>query len=293
VLGNANKNAIKGEKKMKRKTAMLLALVMTASLYGCGSSEAENQGAVETSTAAVSEEVAETATEATTETEESSSDASAEAGSSEEAGEAGADLSALEGTYIELFPEFAKEEYKDWWVECINAYETDEATVESYYKMLTESYVGTLKGQEAVDTYTAESFLFDCYFENDIATITIDGNTISGADADGNEIFSHEYTYVEDVDAAYGEAVMPGYFHVYKTDDVDAGDYTYFAFTDDTPAGEYHIEFRYGADLEGMGSFVDGDYAYWMASGILQDYDEEMIHDCIKLFVDENVGGEE
>ena len=36
---------------MKRKTAMLLALVMTASLYGCGSSEVENQGAVETYTA--------------------------------------------------------------------------------------------------------------------------------------------------------------------------------------------------------------------------------------------------
>jgi hypothetical protein len=34
-------------------------------------------------------------------------------------------------------------------------------------------------------------------------------------------------------------------------------------------------------------------HAYWMASGILQDYDEEMIHNCIKLFVDENVGGEE
>ena len=31
----------------------------------------------------------------------------------------------------------------------------------------------------------------------------------------------------------------------------------------------------------------------FMASGIPQDYDEEMIHNCIKLFLDENVGGEE
>ena len=264
---------MKEEKSMKRKTAMVLALVMAASLYGCGSSDAENQGTVEETASA------EVSVEKTT--------------SAEVSVEASGDLAALEGTYVELFPEFAKEEYKDWWTECINAYETDDATVESYYKMLTESYIGTLKGQEAVDTYTAESFLFDCYFENDIATITIDGNSISGADAKGNQVFSHEYEYVEDIDAAYGEAVMPGYFHIYKTNDADAGDYTYFAFTDDTPAGEYHIEFRYGENLEGMGSFVDGDYAYWMASGILQDYDEEMIHNCIKLFVDENVGAEE
>ena len=81
-----------------------------------------------------------------------------------------------------------------------------------------------IENQEAVDTYTAESFLFDCFFENDIATITIDGNSISGADAKGNEVFTHEYEYVEDIDAAYGEAVMPGYFHVYKTNDADAGD---------------------------------------------------------------------
>ena len=45
--------------------------------------------------------------------------------------------------------------------------------------------------------------------------------------------------------------------------------------------------------MDGIDEFMSGDYAYWMASGITQDYDDEMIHNCIKLFVDENVGGEE
>lgn len=259
---------------MKRKTSLLVALAMIASLYGCGANEADTQETVE--------QVEESTTEETVETD------NAEAESQE-----GYSLAPLEGTYVELFPEFAKEEYKDWWVECISAYETDEDTVESYYTMLTESYMGTITGQEAVEKYSADSMLFDCYFENDIKTITVDGNVISGADDEGNEIFSHEYSYVEDIDALHGEDVLENYFHVFKTEDEDAGEFTYFVFTNDTPSGEYHIEFRYGESLEGMDQFMDGNYAYWMASGILQDYDEEMIHNCIKLFVDENVGGEE
>ncbi|SOC09124.1 hypothetical protein [Pseudobutyrivibrio ruminis] len=259
---------------MKRKTSLLIAFTMIASLYGCGANEADTQETVE--------QVEESTTEETVETD------NAEAESQE-----GYSLAPLEGTYVELFPEFAKEEYKDWWVECISAYETDEDTVESFYTMLTESYMGTITGQEAVEKYSADSMVFDCYFENDIKTITVDGNVISGADDEGNEIFSHEYSYVEDIDALHGEDVLESYFHVFKTEDEDAGEFTYFVFTNDTPSGEYHIEFRYGESLEGMDQFMDGNYAYWMASGILQDYDEEMIHNCIKLFVDENVGGEE
>ena len=184
-----------------------------------------------------------------------------------------------------------REEYKDWWVECIKAYETDDETIENYYKMLTETYIGKITGQKAVDTYSPDSYLFDCYFENNLNTITINGNTISGKDANGNEIFSHSYTYLKDINGLHGDSVMDNYFHVYESKDEDAGQFKYFAFTDDTPSGEYHIEFRYGENLDDLGTFIDGDYAYWMASGIPQDYDEELIHNCIKLFVDENVGG--
>lgn len=104
-------------------------------------------------------------------------------------------------------------------------------------------------------------------------------------------VFSHEYTYVEDIDAVYGDKVFDDYFHVFKTDDADDGQFSYFAFTDDTPENEYHIEFRYSDNEDDLGQYIEGSCAYFMASGIPADYDEEMIHNCIKLFVDENVGG--
>lgn len=154
---------------MKRKLALLLALATTTTLYGCGSSDTSNQVSTETSTEETTEEAVANSNE-----------------SEDESTETTINLSSVQGSYVELFPEFAKDEYKDWWIECINAYETDEDTVESYYKMLTETYIGTLTGQDAVETYSADSFLFDCFFENDIDTITIEGNTISGLDVDEN-----------------------------------------------------------------------------------------------------------
>lgn len=202
-------------------------------------------------------------------------------------------LDPLAGTYTELFPEFVKEEYYDWWMECINVYAEDDETAEMYYSMLTDGYMGRLTGQEAIDTYTEETGVFDCYFENDLSKLTFDGDTISGTDADGNELFSHTYYYDGDIAGNYAGMVFDDYFHVVKTDAEDAGIFTYFVFTDDTPEGEFHIEYRYGDNLDELGIFIDGEYAYWMPSGILADYDEDMIHDCIKLFVDENLGGED
>ena len=117
-------------------------------------------------------------------------------------------LAALNGTYIELFPEFVRDEYHDYWLECIGAYETDPEVVGMYYAMLTEGYMGTLTGPEAVDTYTAENSAFDCYFENGLSKLTIDGDTISGVDAEGNELFSHTYAYACDIDGEYAGQVF-------------------------------------------------------------------------------------
>ena len=107
-------------------------------------------------------------------------------------------LLKLTGTYIELFPEFTKEDYKDDWMECIKAYIDDDATAEMYYTMLTATYMGTLKGQEAVDAYAADpaSMLFDCFFENGAAKFIISGDVISGLDAEGNELFRHTYRFI-------------------------------------------------------------------------------------------------
>ena len=50
-----------------------------------------------------------------------------------------------------------------------------------------------------------------------------------------------------------------------------------------------HIELRYGSDLEALGKYDEGDYAYWLGSGISTDYDQTMVENCIELFCKENL----
>ena len=199
---------------------------------------------------------------------------------------------ALAGTYIELFPEFAREDMKDYWMECIRAWNVDDEAAEGYYQMLTGMFMGKLYGQEAVDAYSEhpEAMLFDCYFENGVAKFTIAGDEISGVDAEGNELFRHAYAYVDDMTVTYLGQEMENYLHIFKTEDADAGIFTYFAFSDDTLAETQHIEFRYGETLDDMANYSEGQYAYWLASGTLDGYKDSLLQDCIKLFVDENVG---
>lgn len=56
--------------------------------------------------------------------------------------------------------------------------------------------------------------------------------------------------------------------HVYKTEDADAGEFTYFCLAPDTPGSTYYIEFRYGSDLEALAQYDEGPLAYWLAAGI-------------------------
>lgn len=200
-------------------------------------------------------------------------------------------LVKLSSTYIELFPEFAREEYKDYWMECIKAYGLDDAAAEYYYTYLTRNFMGTLYGQKAVETYTDPAgMVFDCFFENGIARLTVNGNVVSGTDAEGHELFRHAYAYAEDRTVTFFGQEMPAVMHIYKTEDADAGAFTYFAFADDTLAETQHIEFRYGASLDHIADYSEGEYAYWMAAGIQDGYSDKLIRACIKLFVDENVG---
>lgn len=201
-------------------------------------------------------------------------------------------LAALSDTYIELFPEFAKEEFKEYWMECIKAYPVDDAGAESIYTSLTSMFMGRLYGQEAVDAYSSDpsGMVFDCFLENGLCKLTVNGSEISGADADGNALFRHAYVYLKDIPVTYFGEEMPAVLHVYQTADADAGMFTYFAFSDDTLAGAQHIEFRYGETLENLGSYTEGPYAYWLAGAIQDGYSDKLIKACIKLFVDENVG---
>ncbi len=201
-------------------------------------------------------------------------------------------LEALQGSYIELFPEFAKEEFHDYWIECISSYVDDPETAEMYYQMLVGSCMGSLKGQEAVDAYTADpdSIVFDCFFSDGVVKIVIEGDVISGYDAAGEMVFSHTYSYSEDIPMNIGGMTYEGMnFHIYKADEENDA-FAYFAFADDTPAETYHLEFRYGPSLENIGAYYEGEYAYWLAAAIPADYAEStLMQDCIKLFVDENM----
>ena len=201
-------------------------------------------------------------------------------------------LAALSDSYLELFPEFAKEEYKEYWLECLKAYPLDDDTAEIYYTMLTQTYMSRLYGQEAIDAFSdaPEAMQFDCYFENGLAKLNVNGNIISGTDAEGNTVFSHSYSYAGDKTVFFLGEELPVSMHLYKTEDADAGIFTWFAFTDDNLGETQHIEYRYGASDEFLTDYTQGDGAYWMASGIQDGYSEKLIDACIKLFVDENVG---
>ena len=78
----------------------------------------------------------------------------------------------------------------------------------------------------------------------------------------------------------YGEEAVKAY--------ADFGEFTYFCIAPDTSDTTYHIELRYGSNLEELGQYDAGSYAYWLGSGISTDCDETMIENCNKLYCEEN-----
>lgn len=195
-------------------------------------------------------------------------------------------LSEITGSYVELFPEMAKEEYHDDWVSCVAPIvgeENADATIEYLLSFcMAEPY-----GEEAIALYSEDpaSMRFNCYFLGGVDLFTIDGNTISGTDSDGNEVFSHSYTRL-DVEHENG-------FIFYQSDDPDAGQFTYFAFAPDTMETSYHLEFRYSENIEDLQSWVEGAYAYWNVGAIAADYTDETMYDVINLFATENLAHED
>lgn len=193
-------------------------------------------------------------------------------------------LSEVQGTYVELFPELSKEEYHQKWVDAVTPLvgeENAEATIEALLGACTAEIYGT----EATEKYETDpdSMRFDCYFLGGMVKMVVEGNRITGLDADGNEVFSHEYA-LQDIENENG-------FIFYKTEDAHAGQFTYFAFSPDTMATTWHLEFRYAEDPADLDSWFVGNYAYWNAAAIEESYTDEQMTDVITLFVTENVQG--
>lgn len=188
----------------------------------------------------------------------------------------------LTGSYQELWPVILDKQYTQLWLDNCAAL-VGEENAQAAYDKLSSMVTGTIYGEEAVAAYANGGGAYDCSFTEGLSTLEFDGasSTIKGYDAAGNELFSHTYHYVgmEDIRGLYE----------YESDDADSGEFTYFCLAPDTNTTTYHIEFRYGSDLDALGQYDAGQYAYWLASGISTDYNQAMIENCIELFCTENL----
>jgi len=181
------------------------------------------------------------------------------------------------------------------WLELLNAwavvYEDQADLLQPVYQMgasvLAVMLLGMCMaepyGEEAVEKYAADpdSTAFNCYFLGGVEKFVMNGDTITGLDAQGQEVFAHTYQKL-DVDNENS-------FLFYQSEDADSGEFTYFAFAPDTMETTYHLEFRYAEDLDDLQSWYEGNYAYWNAAAIAEDYDQATMENVIELFVTENL----
>lgn len=136
-------------------------------------------------------------------------------------------LSGISGTYVELFPEMAKSEYRNLWIDAATPL-VGEDNAESATDMLLGMCMAEPYGEEAVEKYAADpdSTAFNCYFLGGVEKFVMNGDTITGLDAQGQEVFAHTYQKL-DVDNENS-------FLFYQSEDADSGEFTYFAFAPDT-----------------------------------------------------------
>ena len=191
-------------------------------------------------------------------------------------------LSGISGTYVELFPEMAKSEYRQIWIDATTPL-VGEDNAESATDMLLGMCMAEPYGEEAVEKYTADpdSTAFNCYFLGGVEKFVMDGDTITGLDAQGQQVFSHTYQKLDE-DNENG-------FIFYQSEDTDSGEFAYFAFAPDTMETTYHLEFRYAEDLNDLQSWYEGGYAYWNAAAIAENYDQTTMENVIELFATENL----
>ena len=193
-------------------------------------------------------------------------------------------LEDVRGTYTALFPVITDPEYDQFWLDPCAAVVGEDMAAD-VAQMLKDACSGTIYGQDAVDAFGdgSNGAQFDCLFINGVDQITFDGATIIGT-LEGNAVFSHEYAYVGPLSLG---GMMEG--SLYETRDEDAGEFRYFFMMPDTPATTYHLEFRYGSDIDALTQYAEGPYAYWLAAGFPVDADEAMIENVITLFCEENL----
>ena len=168
-------------------------------------------------------------------------------------------LTDLTGSYQELWPVILDDQYTQTWLDDCKEL-VGEENAQAAYEKLASMVTGEVYGEDAVKAYADGGGAYYCAFTEGVNTLEFDGSssTIKGFDKDGNELFSHTYHFV-------GMEEIRGLYE-YESDDADSGEFTYFCIAPDTNTTTYHIELRYGSDLDALGKYDAGDYAYWLGS---------------------------
>lgn len=198
-------------------------------------------------------------------------------------------------TYNNLFDTILDEKYNELWEKYCAAV-VGEDNADSAVASLKGSISSDYYGQEAIDRIAETGVAaFDCWYINDAAQFTFKDDQATIKLTDGTES-THTYEYIGQYNVGEGETLNWGGVEmspafpcdVYKSTD-EAGEFNYFFFRDDTMDATYHIEFRYGSDLEELQGYFKGKYAYWLSAGIDADADLDTIDNCIALFCLENM----
>ena len=112
-------------------------------------------------------------------------------------------LEDVKGTYEELFTVTNAPEYDQIWIDACAPVVGDEMAAD-VADMLKSACAGTIYGQEAIDAFGdgSQGAQFDCFFINGVSQFVLDGTVISGLDENGEEVFSHDYSFAGDLSIA-------------------------------------------------------------------------------------------
>jgi len=205
------------------------------------------------------------------------------------------DIAGKNGTtYVSLFDTIVTEEWNPLWVDYIGAV-MGEGAAPAMAAALQGSVTSNLHGEDAIAAFADGGYAFDCHFINGAQSLTFKDNTVTILKTDGTQE-THTYEYLGKVNIGEGETMMyqgaeisiafP--VDVYKSTD-EAGEFNYFMMREDTMGTTWHLEFRYGSDLNALQGYMAGPYAYWLAAGIDEKADADTIHNVIGLFCLENM----
>ena len=197
-------------------------------------------------------------------------------------------------TYVSLFDVIISDQWTPVWQDYIAAIVGEDAAP-AMTAGLQGAITSELYGEAAVAAFAGGGYAFDCDFINDAQSITFSDGTVTILKTDGTSE-THDYEYLGQYNIGENETMMYQGMEismafpvdVYRSTD-EAGEFNYFLLREDTMAETYHIEFRYGRDLEELQGYLVGPYAYWLAAGIDESADEDTIRRVIALFCLENM----